>query len=64
MKAKKKPVEKKSLSDLGFSPETKLQAKNYSMPSARQAGKKYEDMEPQDVAKTVVQALRSEAKVI
>ena len=35
MKAKKKPVEKKSLSDLGFSPETKLQAKNYSMPSAR-----------------------------
>ena len=64
MKAKKKPVEKKSLSDLGFSPETKLQAKNYSMPSARQAGKKFEGMEPQDAAKTVVQALRSEAKVI
>ena len=64
MKAKKKPVEKKSLSDLGISPDPKLQAKNYSMPSARQAGKRFEGMEPQDAAKTVVQALRSEAKVI
>jgi electron transfer flavoprotein beta subunit len=64
MKAKKKPIDKKTLSDLGVSPEPKLQAKNYSMPAARQAGKKFEGMEPQDAAKTVVQALRSEAKVI
>lgn len=64
MKAKKKPIDKKTLSDLGVSPEPKLQAKNYSMPAARQAGKKFEGMEPQDVARTVVQALRSEAKVI
>lgn len=64
MKAKKKKIDKKTVADLGISPEAKLESKAYSMPPERQAGKKYEDMEPADVAKTVVQALRSEAKVI
>ena len=34
------------------------------MPPERKAGTKYEDMEPAEAAKIVVQALRSEAKVI
>lgn len=64
MKAKKKPVDKKSVADLGLTPDAKLVSKNFSMPASRQAGQKFEGMEPQEVAKTVVQALRSEAKVI
>ena len=64
MKAKKKPIEGKSAADLGVSVETKLQSHEYSMPPERQAGKKFEDMEPAEAAKLVVEALRSEAKVI
>jgi electron transfer flavoprotein beta subunit len=64
MKAKKKPIDKKTAGDLGISPEAKLQAKSFTMPPERQAGKKYQDMEPADAAKTVVQALRNEAKII
>ncbi len=64
MKAKKKPIDTKAASDLGLTPDAKLQSGEYSMPPERQAGKKYEDMEPADAAKLVVQALRNEAKVI
>lgn len=64
MKAKKKPIDKKTAADLGISTESKLQCRQLSMPTERQAGKKYEDMEPAQVAHEVVQALRSEAKVI
>ncbi|MGB9618406.1 MAG: electron transfer flavoprotein subunit beta/FixA family protein [Desulfomonilaceae bacterium] len=64
MKAKKKPIEKKTLADLGIAAEPKLESRSYSMPKERQAGKKFENMEPADAAKQVVQALRSEAKVI
>jgi len=64
MKAKKKPIDVKTAADLGISVDAKLQSREYSMPPERQAGKKYEDMEPAESAKTVVQALRSEAKVI
>mgnify|MGYP000939252368 CR=1 FL=1 len=64
MKAKKKPIDKKSLADLGVTPEAKVQSKAYSMPPERTAGKKYADMEPADAAKALVQALRNEAKVI
>ncbi|MFC1834506.1 electron transfer flavoprotein subunit beta/FixA family protein [Thermodesulfobacteriota bacterium] len=64
MKAKRKPIAKKSAGDLGISAEAKLESREYAMPPERQAGKKYEDVEPADVAKTVVQALRNEAKVI
>lgn len=64
MKAKKKKIDKKSAADLGVTPDAKLQSLDFSMPPVREAGKKYEDMEPADAAKTVVQALRNEAKVI
>ncbi len=64
MKAKKKPIDKKTSADLGISVDPKLQSVSYSMPPERQAGKKFEDMEPAEAAKLVVQALRSEAKVI
>jgi electron transfer flavoprotein beta subunit len=64
MKAKKKPIDKKTAADLGVSPAPKLQSKNYSMPPERQAGKKFEGLEPAEAAKLVVQALRNEAKVI
>lgn len=64
MKAKKKPIDKKTAADLGISPEPRLQSLSYTMPKERQAGKRFENMEPADAAKAVVQALRSEAKVI
>lgn len=64
MKAKKKKIDKKTAADLGITPEAKLESKAYTMPPERIAGKKYEDMEPAESAKIVVQALRSEAKVI
>ncbi len=64
MKAKKKPIDKKTVGDLGISVEPKISAKSYSMPPERQAGQKLEGLEPADAAKTVVQALRNEAKVI
>lgn len=64
MKAKKKPIDKKTASDLGIGTEPKLQCRQFTLPKERQAGKKYEDMEPAQVADVVVQALRSEAKVI
>jgi electron transfer flavoprotein beta subunit len=64
MKAKKKPIDKKTAADLGISAEPKLQCHQFTLPKERQAGKKYEDMEPAQVANLVVQALRSEAKVI
>jgi len=64
MKAKKKPIDPKTAADLGIGAEARLQARNFTMPPERQAGKKYENMEPAEVAKVVVQALRNEAKVI
>ncbi|MGO9570632.1 MAG: electron transfer flavoprotein subunit beta/FixA family protein [Desulfomonilaceae bacterium] len=64
MKAKKKPIDQKTAGDLGLNAEARLQARNFTMPQERQAGKKYENMEPAEVAKVVVQALRNEAKVI
>ncbi len=64
MKAKKKPIDKKSLADLGINAEPKLESRSYSMPPERKAGKKFEEMEPDQAAKLVVQALRVEAKVI
>jgi len=64
MKAKKKPIDKKSLADVGINVEPKLESRSYSMPPERKAGKKFEGMEPDEAAKVVVQALRNEAKVI
>jgi len=64
MKAKKKPIDKKTAADLGVSPEPKLVSRTFAMPPERKAGTKYEGLEPVEVARIVVQALRSEAKVI
>lgn len=64
MKAKKKPIDKKTVADLGITVEPKLQTKSFSMPAERQAGKKFEGLEPADAAKALVQALRNEAKII
>ena len=64
MKAKKKPIDKKTAADLGVNAEARLEARSFTMPPERQAGKKFEDMEPADAAKAVAQALRNEAKVI
>lgn len=64
MKAKKKPIDKKTAAELGITVEPKLTSRNFSMPKERQAGKKFEDMEPAEAAKVVVQSLRAEAKVI
>jgi electron transfer flavoprotein beta subunit len=64
MKAKKKPIDKKTAADLGFAPETKLVSRIYTMPAERKAGTKYEGLEPAEAARIVVQALRSEAKVV
>ncbi len=64
MKAKKKPIDKKTAADLGLSPQPHLQSRAYTMPAERKAGKKFENMEPAEAAKLVVQALRSEAKII
>lgn len=64
MKAKKKPVDKKTAADLGIAAAPRLQSRSYTMPPDRKAGTKLENMEPAEAAKAVVQALRSEAKVI
>jgi electron transfer flavoprotein beta subunit len=64
MKAKKKPIDAKTSADLGLNVEARLQAKNFTMPPERQAGKKFENLEPAEAAKVLAQALRNEAKVI
>jgi electron transfer flavoprotein beta subunit len=64
MKAKKKPIDAKTAADLGVTAEARLGSLQYTMPPERVAGKKFEGLEPAEAAKTVVQALRNEAKVI
>jgi len=64
MKAKKKPIDKKTAADLGIVVAPRLQSRAYTMPPIRKAGTKLENMAPADAAKAVVRALRSEAKVI
>ncbi len=64
MKAKKKPIDKKTAADLGLSAERKVKALSFSMPAERIAGKKFQDMEAAEAARIVVASLRNEAKVI
>lgn len=66
MQAKKKPMEKKGLADLGLDAgqvAPKVKALSYFLPSARAAGKIVPG-EPADAARDLVKALREEAKVI
>ncbi|KJR96068.1 MAG: electron transfer flavoprotein subunit beta [Peptococcaceae bacterium BRH_c4a] len=66
MQAKKKPMEKKVLGDLGLDAgqvAAKVKAVSYFLPSARAAGKIVPG-EPADAARDLVKALREEAKII
>jgi len=66
MQAKKKPMEKKSLADLGLSADQaapKVKVLEYFLPKPRAAGKILEGEVPEAVA-ALVKALREEAKVI
>lgn len=66
MQAKKKPLEKKGLADLGLDAakvNAKVKILSVFLPVARAAGKIFEG-EPADTAAAVVKALREEAKVI
>lgn len=66
MKAKKKPLAKKSLADLGLDASQvspKVKAISFSLPEARQAGKVLQG-EVADVTAELAKLLREEAKVI
>ena len=64
MKAKKKPVEKLSLADVGASEsDQKIKLKNFELPPAKQAGRKLEGDIPAQVQE-LVKLLHEEAKVV
>jgi len=64
MKAKKKPLAKKTLADLGLDAvATKVKVNSFSLPEARQAGKIIPG-EAAEAAAQVAKLLREEAKVI
>jgi len=63
MKAKKKPLDKKSVSDLGVDVVSKVKAISFSLPEPRQAGKVVPG-EPAEAARELARLLREEAKVI
>lgn len=67
MKAKKRPLEKWSLADVGVSDaDTRIKYSNFRLPPEKPAGKKFEatDDKKVQVVKEVIQLLRNEAKVI
>lgn len=70
MKAKKKPLAEKKLSDLGLNPaefgeaNRKLKVIELSPPPERKAGKKVEGETPQEKAANLAKLLHEEAKVI
>ncbi len=69
MKAKKKPIQEYSVSDLGFSAEdvgkagALTEVLSYALPPQKEAGKKVEG-EPEEVAQALLQYLKEEIKVI
>jgi electron transfer flavoprotein beta subunit len=68
MKAKRKPLAKHSLADVGVTDEdSKIKYSNFQLPPEKPAGKKFDAMdeaEQQKVVAEVVKLLREEAKVI
>lgn len=69
MKAKKKPIEKKSLADIGMSPDDpalqpKTRIKRMALPAERGAGKQISEGSPEEKAAELVRLLREEARVI
>jgi electron transfer flavoprotein beta subunit len=66
MKAKRKPVNKKSVADLGLSEDdvaASVQTSNFQPPPARPSGRIIEG-DVADAVKELVRVLREEAKVI
>ncbi|MCG8400891.1 MAG: electron transfer flavoprotein subunit beta/FixA family protein [Firmicutes bacterium] len=63
MKAKKKPMDKKTVSDLGVDVTPKAQAISFSLPEARQAGQVVPG-EPAEAARELARLLREQARVI
>jgi electron transfer flavoprotein beta subunit len=64
MKAKKKPLEVKTLADLGVDKAGKAEIKAITPPPARAAGRTISGETPQELAANLAKALREEAKVI
>lgn len=64
MKAKKKPLEVKTLADLGLDKGGKAEVIALTPPPARTAGKAISGETPQELAANLAKALREEAKVI
>lgn len=64
MKAKKKPLETKTLADLGLDAAGKQEIRAINPPPERAAGKVIEGDTPQDQAANLAKALREEAKAI
>lgn len=63
MKAKKKPMDKKTVADLGLDVSPKVTALSFSLPEPRKAGKIIPG-EPAEAARELARLLREEAKVI
>ena len=64
MKAKKKPMDVKTLADLGAEAAGALEITAINPPPQRAAGKKVEGETPQEMAEKLAELLHSEAKVI
>ena len=66
LKAKKKPIEQMSASDLGVDMSSFQQSKvvGYELPAAKPPGKLFKDESMDEMVSKVVQLLRDEAKVI
>ena len=65
MKAKKKPFDTKTLSDLGITPPAATTIiKNYVYPKAKPKGQIFKDQSVQDMVSQVVTLLRDQAKVL
>jgi electron transfer flavoprotein beta subunit len=64
MKAKKKPLEVKTLADLGVERDDKIEVTAIKPPPERAPGKVIEGETPEELAANLAKALREEAKVI
>jgi electron transfer flavoprotein beta subunit len=64
MKAKKKPLETKSLADLGIERDDKIEIAAINPPPERAPGKQIEGETPDELAANLAKALREEAKVL
>lgn len=63
MKAKKKELKNLTLTDLGFNEAAKMKIEKYTLPTARQSGKKIQGT-PAEAVHELARLLREEAKVL